>query len=632
MSQAPRVTLSARWLPRLALLVVIALYALRWQHWLVSGVCAAMAVISALPRRGLSLSAAGQWLLALVGAGLVYPALITLVPTAHDWVNRFGVGVMLVVHFLALPRHFLASAWMGQRGNAALHLLGLIGCAQGSTGWLLVPFIGLYLVAQLAALRAVDPGRIPLRALTPRHWFAAGAIVLVTLAVGVGLSVSIPPAQKWAMKTAYDSFIRGRTGFSSDLNLDAMDDMYQSDDMVMRVFGPRPDYLRGLVFTRYRGGRWLESRGATTPHEIKAPAARSRNRTRVITLGGDARRYFVPLRARAVATDLGQVQVSAAGVFTTPPGEEAAEVSFLPGRRERFTSSAPDGDDLEVPTALVAPLRVFTERWIQGETTPGQRLAMLEGRLRREYQYALTFDRKQGVDPLLDFLGRSKEGHCEYFASAMALLAAAAGVPARVVSGYRVRELNSLGGYHVVRERNAHSWVEGWTEGQGWQTYDPTPPSALERSSRREMSTVAAIMDMAGEKLRQAWAWVTGLSFFQLGGAAASLLLLWVLVRALRGQQRLKRELARTPPLSYRDPVPALERLLEVMARRGTPRRAAEPLERYAIRLAREAGDGEEARTAVRLILRYAAWRYGGEGDPAQLSLDLERASTRPEP
>ncbi len=625
-------SLSARLLPRLALLVVIALYALRWEHWLVSGLFAALAIVSVAPRRGFALSGAGQGVLALVGAGLVYPALIALVPTSHDWVSRFGVGLVLTSCFLALPRHFLASPWMGQRGNAALHLFVLIGCTQGSDGLIIVPFTGLYLAVQLAALRAVDPGRAPLRKLTPRHWAAAAAILLATVAVGTGLSLTIPPAQKWAMKTAYRSFLSGRTGFSSDMNLGAMDDMYQSDEMVMRVYGPKPDHLRGVVFTRYREGRWLEARGATRRQEIKLKLGKM-DRTRVITLGGDRRRYFVPLRARAVTTDLGEVQVSEAGVFTTPPGEEALEVSFLPGRRERFSSRAPDKDDLEVPRGLSPTLREFTDRWITGEATAAQRLALLEGRLQREFQYALTFDRKDNVDPILDFLQRSKEGHCEYFASAMTLLARTAGVPARVVSGFRVREFNTVGGYYVVRERNAHSWVEGWVEGQGWQTYDPTPPAAMESSSRREMSTVAAVVDVALEKLRQAWAWVTGLSFLQLGGSAASLILLWVLVRLLRGRRQVLKARAMVLPLSYRDPVPALERLLEVMAGRGVPRRTAEPLEQYAGRLRQEGGAGDDHRAAVGLILRYAAWRYGGEGDGGALAGELEAfLSTAGEP
>src|SRR5205814_260813 len=96
--------------------------------------------------------------------------------------------------------------------------------------------------------------------------------------------------------------------------------------------------------------------------------------------------------------------------------------------------------------------------------------------------------------PLLDFLFRQKLGYCTYFASAMAMVARAHGVPARLVAGYRVSEWSPVGGEFVVREKNAHAWVEAWVGGE-WRTYDPTPMTELPQDSPH----VASLSTLVGD-------------------------------------------------------------------------------------------------------------------------------------
>lgn len=618
-------SLAARWYPRLAILTVIALFAVRGEEWINGSLLAALVVGSGFLRRGARLDRTGQLAVMLVGLGLVWPALLALVPPDSGLTRRFSTGVILVGIFAALPRHFMAKPAVGERGNAALNMLALMGCSTGITGGLYAVFIVLFGGIQLTALRAVDSGRVPARVLSRRHRLALAAMVLITGAVGSGLTLSIPPAQEWAMHTFFNAFIRGRTGFSAGMDLGAMDDMYKSKEKVLRVFGPKPDHLRGVVYTRYRRGHWLEARSPTTrqdtslPPDQVSPGAR---RTRIETLGGDNRRYFLPLRSRRISTDLGTAQVNAMGIFTTPPGERASQASFLPGRRDRFVLSPPGKDDLQLPRELAPRLKELARRWTPPGATPEQQLSALEGYLQRNFSYSLSFKRRGREDPLIQFLTSSKEGHCEYFASAMALLARAVGVPARVVGGYRVRERNELGGYYVVRERNAHSWVEAWVEARGWQTYDATPPAALARSSEEKMSAVGAFTDLLAARLRAAWGWVTGRTFFQLASVGVGLLAVWGLVRVVRGRRRARAALEVVSPLTYRDPLPALERLLEALASQGTPRGPSEPLESYAGRLDLEHG---ASAAAVGLLRRYAAWRFGGRGDPAELAEEMEQ-------
>ena len=88
--------------------------------------------------------------------------------------------------------------------------------------------------------------------------------------------------------------------------------------------------------------------------------------------------------------------------------------------------------------------------------------------------YTLRQDRTPGVEPIEDFLFNRQRGHCEYFAAAMVVLLRAVDVPARLVNGYKVTEFNPLGGYHVVRQADAHSWAEAYIDPVGWRTYDPS--------------------------------------------------------------------------------------------------------------------------------------------------------------
>lgn len=94
------------------------------------------------------------------------------------------------------------------------------------------------------------------------------------------------------------------------------------------------------------------------------------------------------------------------------------------------------------------------------------------------FRYALDNPSGRAADPLEDFLERSRAGHCEYFASALALALRGRGVPARVVNGYRLGPYNDAGGYYLVTQNEAHSWVEYWDPVLGaWRVADPTPPA-----------------------------------------------------------------------------------------------------------------------------------------------------------
>jgi len=101
----------------------------------------------------------------------------------------------------------------------------------------------------------------------------------------------------------------------------------------------------------------------------------------------------------------------------------------------------------------------------------------IETHLRFNYGYTLE-QRAGGQQPLTDFLFNVKEGHCEYFATAMAVMLRTQGIATRVVNGFQAGEFNDSTGFWIARQRDAHSWVEVYfPDSKQWIAFDPTPPT-----------------------------------------------------------------------------------------------------------------------------------------------------------
>jgi hypothetical protein len=99
----------------------------------------------------------------------------------------------------------------------------------------------------------------------------------------------------------------------------------------------------------------------------------------------------------------------------------------------------------------------------------------LETWLRSKLDYTLQMESPGDMEPVEFFLFERKKGHCEYFSSAMSIMARSVGVPIRNVNGFLGGEWNEYDNYIAVRAGDAHSWVEVYFEGHGWVTFDPTP-------------------------------------------------------------------------------------------------------------------------------------------------------------
>jgi protein-glutamine gamma-glutamyltransferase len=117
----------------------------------------------------------------------------------------------------------------------------------------------------------------------------------------------------------------------------------------------------------------------------------------------------------------------------------------------------------------------------------------LETYLRTHFGYTLHLSRTVPHDPLANFLFERKQGHCEYFASSMAVMLRTLGIPSRVVNGFRTGEFNDLTSQYVVRASNAHSWVEAYFPNHGWVAFDPTPGASI--PARTGWSRVSLYVD-----------------------------------------------------------------------------------------------------------------------------------------
>lgn len=111
--------------------------------------------------------------------------------------------------------------------------------------------------------------------------------------------------------------------------------------------------------------------------------------------------------------------------------------------------------------------------------TPYDKARAIENFLKTEFHYTLDLKAAE-ADPLADFLFQTREGHCEYFATAMAMMLRTIGIPSRIVNGFQMGEYNELNDMYTVRESDAHSWVEAYfPRTESWVEFDPTPSAGI---------------------------------------------------------------------------------------------------------------------------------------------------------
>ena len=141
-------------------------------------------------------------------------------------------------------------------------------------------------------------------------------------------------------------------------------------------------------------------------------------------------------------------------------------------------------------TQLTRKLEEISRRQATAPTAEGKTVQLVDW-LRSDFEYSLELDNSSRMHPIESFLTRSRKGHCEYFASSLALLLRAQGVPTRVVSGFYTSDYamgsNGRSRRFTVKQSDAHAWTEVWLDRLGWMTIDPTPPQHRGRAAQASM-------------------------------------------------------------------------------------------------------------------------------------------------
>jgi len=162
---------------------------------------------------------------------------------------------------------------------------------------------------------------------------------------------------------------------------------------------------------------------------------------------------------------------------------------------------------------------------VAGPVEASEQARRIQAFLMREYSYSLDLLGIRSDRPVEDFLFNWRRGHCEYFASSMVLMLRALGMPARLVTGYLGAEYNPFEDYYVVRQSNAHAWVEAYLPEGGWTTFDPTPPSGLPVGTKLGWSLLAS---QAYDYLLFRWdRYVLTFGFYDQLGIARRLVVFW---------------------------------------------------------------------------------------------------------
>lgn len=507
------------------------------------------------------------------------------------------------------------------------------------------------LLTTMALIRVNAPGAPPgLR----EQAALAGLMLVQALPVMLILFLLFPrlPGPLWGMPQEQPS---ARTGLSDSMSPGSISRLLSSDAPALRArFPDGPPskelrYWRGPVFSDYDGRTWRAA-----PEHPRAPEP---DPARDVLAEIHYSVMLEPHRARwllamdppasippGARLDPDYVLIASRPVhrlknysLAAAPGA-ALEPDLRADRRDRT---------LRIPAGAGPRARELARQWRSQATDPqGVVETALRYFNREPFRYTLAPPRIDN-DPVDQFLFETRAGFCEHYAGTFTFLMRAAGIPARVVTGYQGGEWNPTGNYLLVRQSDAHAWAEVWLKDRGWVRVDPTAAVAPERIEQGIRAALSAEDDLpeflrridglgALAKLRIQWeywrdlgayfwnGWVLGfgperqrelLKHLGLGdldwrGAIALMTGLLVLVGAVFTLAFLWRN--RRP---QRDPLARMyARFSRRMARVGLPPLPHEGPRDFARRVARERPDLHEP--VLRFTQTYEALRYGPDPDP----------------
>ncbi len=377
-----------------------------------------------------------------------------------------GALLALLLAGVLVVRAWTARGPHGARTTALLGgLLLLDVCGMSDAPVLLA----CWLAFALALPVALAPGPLPLSAIA--------ALSVATTGVAALLFVAIPRLPHRAAPEA-------TTGFAPSVGLDAFALLADDPSVVLRGTSTPPlegrIYWRGLALDTFDGRRWMASSPATPAFPQLTGDPPPGSRTLVISSRDPTGVLFLPGRPFAIEASPGQLAADAGDgwrILPAGPARYTAEVEPEPVLGDaRFP---PELDPARLGTALALPRgidpRIVT---LADRVAGGGPAAEQVDRLATWLRTEMVYERRPIPygDALASFLLDVRAGHCELFATSLAVLARARGIPSRLVTGFAA--LAAPGEPIEVRRSSAHAWVEIHDPSRGWIAFDPTPVAA----------------------------------------------------------------------------------------------------------------------------------------------------------
>ena len=373
----------------------------------------------------------------------------------------------------------------------------------------------------------------------------ASAWIVACTVLGAGIIFFLLPRTSAGYMSAFTQRNEFVSGFSDEVHLGAIGRIQQSTSVVMRVRfnsqdAPHDMHWRGAALSQFDGITWTNNSGsfsASSGPDGKLDLLQPQ----ISQLIAGIRRDHPQLAKNVVGYEvlMEPVGINTFFLLPTPLAVNSNNRNYLISRTGYVMGNDPNraiaryvgNSDLTQPTeeqrqSIVMEIPHDKTNYLQlpnnldpripklstdvtkGQTSVYRRAAAIESYLQSKFAYSLDMSTPPGKDPIAWFLFDRKIGHCEYFASSMAIMLRTQGVPARIINGFHGGEYNDVSGSYIIRARDAHSWVEAYIPGFGWATFDPTP--AAESTTHTGWNRIALYADAMREFWRE---WVVNYDF-----------------------------------------------------------------------------------------------------------------------
>lgn len=367
-------------------------------------------------------------------------------------------------------------------------------------------------------------GAIPKGIITPKFLFMTAMLSVISLLTTMFIFFMTPRLGVSMLQRGFSEGVR-LSGFSETVNLGEIGRVKLDPAVVMRVELPDVKnplrlslYWRGRAFEHFDGFRWSQKESIRSPLKKNVDGVFMTNESVIFNRDTSVKSYRddqfsgrsmdkqndkVELIKQKITLEPLVTEVLFAASFGSgisgnlfwPSRDEMGNI-YLPrssfkGLEYTAYSTLSPSEDFQKPFNRNKYLQLFERdgriKELAGSITSGidsdeEKAKAVYDYLIENYQYNLNSPWEGEGNPLEAFLLDVKEGYCEQFATSMAILLRHAGVPTRLVTGFLRGEWNKYGNYFLVRNKNAHAWVEVYLESKGWTTFDPTPPVEIGKS------------------------------------------------------------------------------------------------------------------------------------------------------